>query len=168
MWPAGGAGRTGHRTGGSVDTELQDRADQRFQEALDRSGARDPREYYRERLRALKADDPQAYRQAVTYYTDTLIPSVASDEGDPLHAWREYGRFIAQLTAPGRTVEVDRSGRAYPYDPPSAADRLVLHIPEGRVSRALLVGLPAQPSPAQMATYDLLVAGKQRLREIAP
>jgi hypothetical protein len=151
-----------------VDTEIQKKADQRFREALERSGARDPREYYRERLRTLKADDPDAYRRAVAYYTDTLIPSVAAGEDDALHAWREYGRFIAQLTAPGRTVEVDASGRAHPYDPPTTADRMVLHIPEGRVTRALLVGLPAQPSSAQMATYDLLVAGKQRLREIAP
>ncbi|NIU79160.1 MAG: hypothetical protein GWN71_38100, partial [Gammaproteobacteria bacterium] len=84
--------------------------------------------YYRERLRALKADDPDAYRRAVEYYTDNLIPTVAAGEEDALDAWREYGRFIAELTSPGRTVEVDPSGRAHPYDPPTAGDRMVLHV----------------------------------------
>lgn len=147
-----------------MSTDLQAQADEFFNRALAQSGARDPREYYRERLRALRETDGDAYDRAVAYYRDTLIPRVASGEGDPLIAWRDYGRFIAELTAPGHTVEVDESGRAHPYNPPTALDRMVLHIPEARNQRALLVGLPGAPSPAQMATYDLLVMGKQKLR----
>jgi hypothetical protein len=148
-----------------MDEELHKTADERFERALASSGARDPREYYRERLRSLKQADAAAYERAVQYYRETLVPSVASEDGDPLTAWQEYGRFIAELTARGRTVEVDRTGKAHPYHPPTPGDRLVLHIPEGRTTRAMLVGLPAEPSAAQMATYDLLVLGKQTLRE---
>lgn len=148
----------------AVIADVQARADARFEAALAESGARDPREYYRERLRELKGSDEAAYDRAVTYYHETLIPTVASADSDPLAAWREYGRFIAELTAPGRTVEVDASGRSHTYRPPVAPDRMVLHLPERRGARALLIGLPAEPSPAQMATYDLLVRGKQKLR----
>lgn len=147
-----------------MESDQQDLADRHFQAALEETGARDPREYYRERLRELKQTDEDAYGRAVDYYRDTLIPLVASGGGDPLAAWREYGRFIAELTAPGHTVEVDPSGRCHPYRPPTPPDRMVLHVPEARNARALLVGLPSQPSPAQMATYDLLVLGKQTLR----
>ena len=148
-----------------MDKDVQERADARFQQALESSGARDPREYYRERLRALKQTDPAAYDRAVAYYREQLIPSVAEGDGDPLAAWREYGRFIAELTTPGQTVEVDATGRAHPYEPPTPPDRMVLHVPEGRGGRALLVGLPGEPSAAQLATYDLLVGGKQKLRD---
>ncbi len=147
-----------------MDKDLQTSADLKFAEALEAAGARDPREYYRERLRALRDTDADAYERAVRYYRETLIPVVASGDGDPLAHWREYGRFIAELTAPGRTVEVDASGRSHPYDPPTAPDRMVLHVPEARNQRALLVGLPGKPSSAQMATYELLVLGKQKLR----
>ena len=147
-----------------METDLQARADQRFKQALEDSGARDPREYYRERLRELKQTDADAYARAVDYYRETLIPLVATGDGDPLAAWREYGRYVAELTAPGHTVEVDTTGRSHSYHPPTPQDRMVLHVPEARNARALLVGLPGNPSPAQMATYDLLVLGKQKLR----
>ena len=38
---------------------------------------------------------------------------------------------------------------------------LILHLPEK--GRALLVALPPSLSSAQRATYDVLVAGKQKL-----
>lgn len=147
-----------------MDKDLQARADEHFARALDSSGARDPREFYRERLRELRDQDADAYQRAVDYYRETLIPQVAAGDGDPMDQWREYGRFIAELTAPGQTVEVDATGVRHPYEPPTDPDRLVLHIPEARNRRALLVGLPGKPSRAQMATYDLLVLGKQKLR----
>jgi hypothetical protein len=138
------------------------RADLHLERALETTGARDPREFYRDRLRELKQSDPDGYRVAVTYYTDTLLPEVASGEGDPLAAWTEYGRRLAQALAPGRTMSVDGSGRAHPYEQP-AADRLVLHLPDDGGRRALLVGLPPVLTDAQRATYDVLVGGKQRL-----
>lgn len=141
-------------------------ADRALEEALAESGARDPRDFYRQRLRELKHVDRESYDTAVAYYRDELIPRVASGEGDPLDAWTEYGRTLAQALAPGRTVSIDESGRSHPYEGPDRR-RLILHLPDDKAARALLVGLPAELSPAQRATYDVLVEGKQRLTSAA-
>lgn len=140
-------------------------ADLRFEEALERAGARDPREFYRERLRELKGANSKGYDEAVVYYRTTLIPEIASGEVDPLAAWTEYGRRLAVALAPGRTVAVDGSGRADPYEAPAPIDRLVLHLPDDAGARALLVGLPPESTPPQRATYDLLVRGRQKPTE---
>lgn len=142
-------------------TDLTAQADKLLEEALERSNARDPREFYRERLRDLKLASPDGYAEAVAYYKDTLIPQVASGDADPMECWTEYGRRLATALARGRTVAVDRSGRAVPYEAP-AGDRLVLHLPDENGARALLVGLPPDLSDAQRATYDVLVAGKHK------
>jgi hypothetical protein len=143
------------------DPQLE--ADRKLAAALAASGARDPREFYRDRLRDLKQADPGAYDQAVVYYRDTLVPSVAAG-ADPLPAWAEYGRKLAELATPGRTVMIDASGAAAPYQTPAPTDRLILHLPDGR-GRALVVGLPAELSRAQRASFDLLVSGKLSLKE---
>lgn len=149
-----------------MDTDPKKAADQRFEEALAKAGARDPRDYYRERLRDLKGANPDGYADAVGYYTDTLLPSIAEGKAEPLAAWREYGLLIARLTAPGRTVAVDAGGRARPYESPGESSDMVLHLCEGREARGrvLLVGLPPEPSSAQTATYDWLVGGRRALR----
>jgi hypothetical protein len=144
--------------------DLQTEADRRLEEALTATGARDPREFYRERLRELKQSDHDAYEQAVGYYRDTLVPAVAGGE-DPLPAWTEYGRRLAALAAPGRTVMVDRAGTAAPYAQPAPDDRLVLHLPEVARTRAVVVGIPPELSRAQRATFDLLVGGRLKLKE---
>jgi hypothetical protein len=136
------------------------KADQKLEAALEAHGARDPREFYRERLRDLKEADAAAYEQAVTYYRDTLIPSIADESAEPLDAWTEYGRRLAVALAPGRTVRIDETGRAHPYERPSRTD-LVLQLPDGK-GRAVLVALPSTLTPAQRATYDVLVSGKTR------
>jgi hypothetical protein len=135
-------------------------ADAALEAALQASGARDPREFYRERLRELKRLRPHEYDSAAAYYTETLIPQVARGEREPLEAWTEYGRRLAVALAPGRTVGIDETGSARPWE--GGLDRLVLHLPDENGARALLVGLPPQLSDAQRATYDVLVAGKQR------
>ena len=142
--------------------DLTAQADRVLEGALEGSGARDPREFYRERLRELKQTDPDGYAEAVGYYRGTLIPAVAQGTEDPLDAWTEYGRRLAQALAPGRTVSVDRSGKAHPYEGP-ARDLLILQLPDDTGARALLVGLPSDLSAAQRATYDVVVSGKQRL-----
>jgi hypothetical protein len=144
-----------------MSDDLTAQADRRLAEALEAEGSRDPREYYRERLRDLKSVDPEAYRSAVAYYRDTLIPGVASGKMHALGAWTEYGRRLAQSLAPGRTVTVDVSGLAHEYAEPADRSHLVLHLPDGGKARAFLVALPSELSPAQRATYDVLVAGKQ-------
>jgi len=137
-------------------------ADQALEAALAESGARDPREFYRERLRELKRLRPDEYQRAVTYYTQTLLPEVAERRRDALSAWTEYGRRLAEALTPGRTVIIDETGRARPYEATGDVG-LILHLPEDGGGRALLVALPRTLSPAQRATYDVLVSGKLRL-----
>jgi len=136
-------------------------ADKALEAALAETGARDPREFYRERLRELKRASSEAYDTAVAYYRDTLIPDVAAGKREALDAWTEYGRQLASALAPGRTVSIDATGLAHEYAGPEG-NRLVLHLPAEKGARALLVGLPTKLSPAQRATYDVLVEGRQR------
>lgn len=146
-----------------MSDDAMQRADRNLEKALAASGARDPRDFYRDRLRELKKANPEGYERAVRYYRETLIPAVASGDQDPLGAWTEYGRKLAEALVQGRTVTIDQTGRAHPFEEPRA-DRLVLHLPDQRGGRALLVGLPPELTPAQQATYDVLVSGKQRIR----
>ena len=149
-------------TNTSTDRE---QAEALLEAVLRETGARDPREFYRDRLRELKERDREAYGEAVRYYEQTLVPSIASRAAEPLTAWTEYGRKLAELTAPGRTVAIDAGGRAAPFTSPAPRDALVLHLPQAAGARALLVGLPAELSDAQRATYDWLVTGRLKLRD---
>jgi hypothetical protein len=145
-----------------MSDSLATAADHALDAALAASGARDPREFYRERLRELKRLDSTKYQAAVGYYSETLLPSVASGEAEPLAAWTEYGRRLAEALAPGHTVAIDRTGRSRPFEAASR-DQLILHLPDEKGARAILVGLPVELTQAQRATYDVLVSGKQRL-----
>lgn len=147
------------------DPELQERADQRLEAALRAGGARDPRDFYRVQLKELRAENRSGYDEAVRYYKEVLIPRVADETQDVLAAWTDYGRHLAQLRAPGRTVSVDATGRAVAYEAPTTPDSLVLHLPDENRRAALVVGLPSELSPAQRATYDWLVSGRRSLRE---
>lgn len=146
-----------------MDRAARTEADRRFQEAMEAAGARDPRDFYRQSLRDLKESNPQGYERAVGHFQNVLVPTIASGEAEPLGAWREYGRLIADVTAPGRTVEIDETGRSRPYSPDSPLDRLVLHLPDEKGARAILVSLPPTPTAAQRASFELLVRGKQRI-----
>ncbi|MCH2459863.1 MAG: hypothetical protein MK239_02310 [Gemmatimonadetes bacterium] len=139
-------------------------AEQALEAALATSGGRDPRDFYRERLRELKQVNPESYRAAVTYYREVLIPEVASGAGNPLDAWIEYGRTLAEALAPGRTVSIDETGKSHNYEGVDSSG-LILHLPQETAARALLVSLPVTMSSAQRATYDVLVKGKQRAQE---
>ena len=145
-----------------MTVDVTEQADRRLAEALEAAGARDPREFYRARLRELRGANPDGYKAAVAYYNDTLLPSVASGEVDALHAWTEYGRRLAVALAPGETIRIDESGRSHAYEGPDTGG-LILHMPSDSGTKALVVGLPPTLSPAQRATYDVLVAGKQKL-----
>ncbi len=135
-----------------------------LEKAIADSGARDPRPFYRDRLRDLKKVNSEGYEAAVRYYLETLIPTVASGESDALEAWTEYGRRLADTLAPGRTVAIDETGRARPFKE-SQPSHLLLHLPDEKGSRALLVGLPPELTIPQRATYDVLISGKQRLQK---
>lgn len=144
-----------------MSDDLRARADERFARAQQQTGARDPRDFYRDLLRDLKARDADAYGRAVQYYGEKLIPAVADDASDAVGEWLEYGRVLAVLTAPGRTVQIDAGGRARDYARPVPIDALVLHLPENASAAALVLGLPPRLSPAQRASYDLLVKHAQ-------
>lgn len=151
------------RRHGAMDQKIHDRADQIFEDALGKTGAKDPREFYRKRLREMKADNPDAYREAVAYYENELVPSIAESGDDPLTAWQQFGCRMADLMVAGAPMEIDATGLGHPYAPPTPADRMVLHIPRGTKGRALVVALPPELSAAQLATHDLLVGGRQKL-----
>lgn len=139
---------------------VQEIAEERFNAAMERTGARDPRPFYREQLKELKALDADAYQQGAAYYQSTLIPRVAEEDSDPIAEWLEYGRFLASLRARGETVQIDPSGRSAPYRKPAPLDHLVLHLPSSAREPGLPVGIPQELSPAQRASYDLLVKQK--------
>lgn len=116
-----------------TDDPTSEKADRILEEALERVGARDPRDFYRDRLRTLKDTNPEGYQAAVEYYRDTLIPSVASGEADPLEAWTEYGRTLAEAVARGGrspstvrarpTLTRDRERTAWSCTSPTTAAR---------------------------------------------
>jgi hypothetical protein len=146
-----------------ADPDLRARADARFERALQENGARDPRDFYRKQLVELKASSPDGFRRALAYFEDRLIPAVADEASDPIDEWTEYGRILAVLAAPGRTVQIDPTGRVADYARPAPRDALVLHVPDQASRPALPVGLPAKMTPAQKANYDLLVKQAQAL-----
>jgi len=148
-----------------MSPSAKEEADRIFQEALAASGARDPRDFYRGALRELKDVNAPGYNEAVQHFQAILVPGIASGKVEPLSAWREYGRLIAELTEPGITVEIDDTGRSRPFTPDSPLDRLVLHLPHEKRKKALLVSLPPTPTPAQRAAFDLLAKGKLRLTD---
>jgi hypothetical protein len=137
--------------------DLRARADARFESALQQAGARDPREFYRKQMVALRDAAPDAFRRARAYFEEQLIPAVAAEDSDPRAEWLEYGRVLATLAAKGRTVQIDPTGRASEYARPVPPDHLVLHLPDAPSEPAIIVGIPARLSPAQKATHDLLV-----------
>lgn len=147
-----------------MNENLKSKADRALERTLEETGASDPRDAQRQNLRGLRQVNPDGYDEAVAYYQDSLVPSIASGEVDPLRAWRDYGRKLAELTVKGRTMEIDGTGRAQPCSEDPPLDSLILHIPEGKGgTRSLLVSMPIRPTSAQKASYHLLVLGKQRL-----
>lgn len=139
--------------------QLRARAEASYEAALRQSSARDPRQHFRGMLRELKEKDAAAFRRAVEYHDAQLLPAIAGGGEDPLRVWLEYGRLIAELLAPGRTVVVQADGAAGEYPPAPGGEPLVLHLPSSAREPARVLGLPAEPSPAQRATLDLLVRG---------
>lgn len=141
------------------DTSLRERADRRFEHALAEAGVADPRNAYRGWLRQLREQSPERYQRAIGYFEKRLLPAVAAEGSDPIQEWIEYGRLLAEQSSPGRTVQIDPTGREWPHAAPVPADHLVLHLPASTREAARVVWLPRDLSSAQRATCDLLVAG---------
>ena len=136
-------------------------ADARLAAALEASGAPDPRGPCRALLRELKRKDPDAYAKGVAFYQQSVVPSIASDQQEPLDAWLAYGLRLAELTAPGSAVAVDPRGRSRPFEAPRDPADLVLHLPGSSRARPLMVAAPAEPSGAQKAAVGWLVEGRR-------
>lgn len=132
---------------------------------MQETGARDPREFYRGILRDLRERDAAGYEELVERFQTEVVVPLAEGARDPLSAWLEFGRALAERSAPGKLVRVDGTGRATPAAPDLSWEDLLLHVPDDRRTRALPVGIPPDPTPAQRATLDLLVQGRVRLPE---
>lgn len=157
MAPVDSGRRAGDIYRVSREDEVKERAERRFEEARAAAGARDPREFYRQRLRELRARDQAAFAEAVRHYEEVLIPAVAEPDSDPVGEWLEYGRVLANLMAAGETLQIDPSGGASPYARPVPGDHMVLHMPTAARETGIPVGLPPELSAPQRAAYALLV-----------
>ncbi len=146
-----------------MTSDPQTLADSRYSEAVASTGARDPREFYREMLRTLRERSEAEYAEAVAGYQEGVVRGIAERGIDPLEAWLAFGVELAGRVHPGRAVVIDSSGRAAPFSPPPRWEALILHLPEARGVRAIPVSIPPRPSDAQKATLDLLVRGKLKL-----
>lgn len=129
-----------------------------LEEALEARGLSDPRPLCREILKQLRDSDAAAYREAVRRYEEELAPEEGGEGSGQarLAAWLDYGLWLARRLDPGRAVAVDDSGRAVEADGPPSDAPLLLHLPDKRSRRALVVAAPREPSPAQEATRELL------------
>jgi hypothetical protein len=137
-----------------MDAELRGRAEARLTAAAAAYGLADPRPPYRERLRVLRENHPAAFEQAIGHYEGVVLPELAA--ADPLETWAAYGSYLGGLTAGGRLLDIDASGRAAPWAPPFRAGSLILFVPDDTTSDVLVAVRPLEPSAAQSATIELL------------
>ncbi|MSR22010.1 MAG: hypothetical protein EXR92_00380 [Gemmatimonadetes bacterium] len=148
-----------------MDADIQKEADLRLAGALERTGARDPREAYRDLLKELRGRSKDAYEEAVREYRTTVLEPIAEAGADPVQAWLEFGCRLAKRLHPGQAVVLNEAGRARPLEPPPGPDALILHVPEERRARAMILGMPRELTPAQRAAVDLLALGKVKLQD---
>lgn len=142
---------------------LRELADNRFAAALAATGARDPRDFYRDQLKQLKERDPAAFRSGSDYFERKLLPAVAAEGSDPIAEWLDFGCFLAELQIEGSAIQIDPTGRASAFRRPVPIQNLVLHLPTSARETAIPIGLPPELSPSQRATFDLLVRQKVSL-----
>lgn len=146
-----------------MDADLQSRADQALDQAIQRTGARDPRDFYRKLLLELKEQDQEAYEGAVNRWKTEVVEPLARGDGSPLDRWLAYGLDLARTLEDGNSVRVDETGRALPLERAPSWKDLVLHLPDRKAARAIPVSIPPALSAPQRATMQLLVQGKVKL-----
>ncbi|MFW6084958.1 MAG: hypothetical protein ACODAA_07080, partial [Gemmatimonadota bacterium] len=62
--------------------------------ALKSGGYADMRPVYRAILKRLKQKDAVLFDEAAARYEETLVPTLADGETDPVTAWVEYGAWL--------------------------------------------------------------------------
>ena len=145
-----------------MDDTAKGQVDVRTAEAINNGPFQDFRETYRQQLRWLKETNPQGFSQALNYYNDVLARNIAAGYA-PLLEWLEYGRTLAQLSGPGTVYSIDEGGRAQPAGELSGETNMLLHLPDDSNARVFPIAMPRALSPAQQATFDLLVNRKLAL-----
>jgi len=130
--------------------------------ALGQAGVADGREDYRNRLRLLRKENAEGFRQATEHYDRVVLPALLAGS-EPLGVWIEFGITLAGIRAAGTAVVVDESGRSAPWRGRYQPGTLVLFVPEDRQEDVMPLAVPAAPSAAQSATIDLLVLKKLAL-----
>lgn len=135
------------------------RADARLEMAIRSGGVQDPRPLYRHILKLLRDRSRDGFDRCVRYFEEELLPAVAGD-ADPLAAWLDYGRHLADAIGPGREVEVGPSGRAHAVEEGAAPRGLLLYLPDDDTVPALVLRYPDPSTRAQVATVELLARGR--------
>jgi hypothetical protein len=145
-----------------MTNDLRSRGDARLAAGLAALALADTREEYRDRLRALRDENADAFDRARQHYETEVLPALAGD-GDAVECWIAYGGWLADLGAPGKLLEIDGAGRARPWGGPPGPGTLVLHVPDDRSAAVMTAAMPLDPTPPQRAAYDLLVMGRLAL-----
>jgi hypothetical protein len=145
-----------------MDPQHRQQAEDRLLAAAERLGLTDPRPSYRERLRVLREQHPDAFSRAIAHYETAVLPALA-ETADPMAVWTAYGGFLGRLTSDGNAYRVDATGRSQPFRPPVVPGELVLFVPDNAADDVLVMALPEIATPAQDATVDLLVKRKLAL-----
>jgi len=137
-----------------MDDSAKRSADELTEQAFATGEFEDLRESYRNRLRWIKENQPQAFTAALSHYNEVLVPNIAAGSS-PIREWLDYGRRLGELSARGRFVRVDETGRAHTFDEQMRG--LILHLPDDTNIPAFALAVPRDLSEAQRATLDLLV-----------
>ena len=148
-----------------MTADIKARAEARTETAIAESEFEDFRPGYRERLRQLREEKPTAFTEALRYFEDRLLPVVADEASDPLIEWAAYGKRLGELTGSGKTMSIDATGRARPYETGMSPTELVLHLPNDTNTAALPLLVPRELSMPQRASFGLLVSRARALNE---
>jgi hypothetical protein len=146
-----------------MDAQTRALAETRLTDAAAALRLADPRPRLRERLKQLREERADSFNRAVEHYEQAVLPRLAAEEQEPLSVWLEYARFIGQSTANGRLLAIGDDGAAAAFRPPVAPGVLFLFVPDDNAVPAFIAAQPLQPSPAQLATIDLLVGRRLAL-----
>ena len=91
----------------------------------------------------LKEHDQERFAQALRHYDEIVLPALAGGQ-DVFEAWVQYGQTLANLSAPGRMMTVDETGRAVAFAAPVRAATLILHVPDDNTMPIFVAAMPAR------------------------